>query len=400
MIEILYLIFMLIITPEFLFFIIMLFGLMLFHHRKLLTAASGFIVLSAIFIYRGGFSGYAAHFLHPNEYHLLYNLLLLLPGFGLVSHYFESSGIDEKIEGYISSDRVLLWVVFALSIVLDNIAAAMIGGILLSARYGKDVPFIMLASVIASANLGGAGSFAGDTTTVMLFVSGVSILTLAKGFIGATASQFVILFFSNRHGHSPVKRHEDNRKPLNYRMFFPLLAIPSMAVGNIVFDQPGLGLWAGLLLGVAIGRVKFHVASIVKSLENTIFLTVLVATGGLLPLAKLQPLLDKFSKDTVAVILGFLSPWFDNIPLTKIAIDIGGFDWGLLAYCVGFGGSAIWFGSSAGVALALQYPQVYETKRWLKPFFIIMFAYVIGIIAHFTIAKIVSLTAHWYRGLY
>ncbi|MBF0609383.1 MAG: hypothetical protein SFH39_13300 [Candidatus Magnetobacterium sp. LHC-1] len=99
-------------------------------------------------------------------------------------------------------------------------------------------------------------------------------------------------------------------------------------------------------------------------------------------MVKIQPVLAKFSKTTVAIILGLLSPWFDNIPLTKIAIDIGGFDWGLLAYCVGFGGSAMWFGSSAGVAIALKFPQVYETKRWIKPFFIVMLAYLFGIIAY------------------
>ena len=47
---------------------------------------------------------------------------------------------------------------------------------------------------------------------------------------------------------------------------------------------------------------------------------------------------------------------FDNIPLTALALKQGGYDWGFLAYAVGFGGSMIWFGSSAGVALANMYP--------------------------------------------
>ena len=49
--------------------------------------------------------------------------------------------------------------------------------------------------------------------------------------------------------------------------------------------------------------------------------------------------------------LGFLSAVFDNIPLTMLALAQGGYDWGLLAYAVGFGGSMMWFGSSAGVAV-------------------------------------------------
>jgi hypothetical protein len=52
---------------------------------------------------------------------------------------------------------------------------------------------------------------------------------------------------------------------------------------------------------------------------------------------------------------------FDNIPLTALALKQGGYDWGFLAYAVGFGGSMIWFGSSAGVALANMFPR---RARW------------------------------------
>src|SRR5258708_31855432 len=36
-------------------------------------------------------------------------------------------------------------------------------------------------------------------------------------------------------------------------------------------------------------------------------------------------------------------------------------DWGMLAYAVGFGGSMIWFGSSAGVALSSLFPETDST---------------------------------------
>ena len=47
----------------------------------------------------------------------------------------------------------------------------------------------------------------------------------------------------------------------------------------------------------------------------------------------------------------YCRPVFDNIPLTVLALKQGGYDWALLAYAVGFGGSMVSFGSSAGVAL-------------------------------------------------
>jgi len=34
--------------------------------------------------------------------------------------------------------------------------------------------------------------------------------------------------------------------------------------------------------------------------------------------------------------LGFVSAVFDNIPLTALALSQGGYDWGFLAYAVGF----------------------------------------------------------------
>jgi hypothetical protein len=76
--------------------------------------------------------------------------------------------------------------------------------------------------------------------------------------------------------------------------------------------------------------------------------------------------------------LGFLSSVFDNIPLTALAIKQGGYDWGFLAYAVGFGGSMIWFGSSAGVALTSQYPEGRSVVLWLRHGWHIAVAYVIG----------------------
>jgi Na+/H+ antiporter NhaD/arsenite permease-like protein len=76
--------------------------------------------------------------------------------------------------------------------------------------------------------------------------------------------------------------------------------------------------------------------------------------------------------------LGFLSAVFDNIPLTALALKQGGFDWGFLAYAVGFGGSMIWFGSSAGVALTNMYPEGRSVRLWLRHGWYVMVAYVIG----------------------
>jgi Na+/H+ antiporter NhaD/arsenite permease-like protein len=76
--------------------------------------------------------------------------------------------------------------------------------------------------------------------------------------------------------------------------------------------------------------------------------------------------------------LGFLSSVFDNIPLTALALKQGGYDWGFLAYAVGFGGSMLWFGSSAGVALSNMYPEAKSVGAWLKAGWHIALGYVVG----------------------
>src|SRR6188474_2588878 len=67
------------------------------------------------------------------------------------------------------------------------------------------------------------------------------------------------------------------------------------------------------------------------------------------------------------------SRWFFSSLLKQ-----GGYDWGYLAYCVGFGGSMIWFGSSAGVALSNMYPEARSVGRWLRHGWPIAVGYVVG----------------------
>jgi Na+/H+ antiporter NhaD/arsenite permease-like protein len=76
--------------------------------------------------------------------------------------------------------------------------------------------------------------------------------------------------------------------------------------------------------------------------------------------------------------LGFVSAVFDNIPLTKLALEQGGYDWGALAYAVGFGGSMIWFGSSAGVAVSNLFPEAKSVGVWLREGWYVVVGYIAG----------------------
>jgi hypothetical protein len=69
---------------------------------------------------------------------------------------------------------------------------------------------------------------------------------------------------------------------------------------------------------------------------------------------------------------------FDNIPLTALGLRQGGYDWGVLAYAVGFGGSMVWFGSSAGVAIASTFPGARSVRAWVRAGWHVALAYVVG----------------------
>jgi hypothetical protein len=53
----------------------------------------------------------------------------------------------------------------------------------------------------------------------------------------------------------------------------------------------------------------------------------------------------------------------------------------VLAYAVGFGGSMIWFGSSAGVAITNLFPETRSVGRWLRSGWHVALAYVAGFAA-------------------
>jgi hypothetical protein len=97
------------------------------------------------------------------------------------------------------------------------------------------------------------------------------------------------------------------------------------------------------------------------------------ASASLMPVEELS-----IASWQTALGLGLLSSVFDNIPLTALALKQGGYDCGFLACAVGFGGSMIWFGSSAGVALSNMYPEAKSVGRWLRHGWHVALACVVG----------------------
>ncbi len=133
----------------------------------------------------------------------------------------------------------------------------------------------------------------------------------------------------------------------------------------------GLAIWAALLLTMGIRRPDWSVVP--EAAKGAVFLLSLVLAASMMPVERLPD-----AEPLVAFGLGFVSAVFDNIPLTALAIRQDGYDWGVLAYAVGFGGSMIWFGSSAGVALSTSFPAARSVVSWVRQGWHVIVGYVLG----------------------
>jgi Na+/H+ antiporter NhaD/arsenite permease-like protein len=378
---------------DFILFALTLVCVALFHHHTLKVALIGLAVITLFkiafspFPEGSGVGGLVAHLAH--EWVLLANLLGLLLGFALLSKHFEASQVPAWLPKLLPDDWkgafVLLVMIFVLSSFLDNIAAALIGGTIAGVVFRRKVHIGYLAAIVAASNAGGSGSVVGDTTTTMMWIDGVSPLAVLEAYIAASLALvlFGIPAAIQQQRYSPITRDAGTRVHIDLVRVFIVAAILVTAiivnvVVNVKFNEwsdrfpfIGAAVWIVLLACVPLRRP--HWEELPGALKGSIFLLSLVLAASMMPVQKLP---DASWRVTLG--LGFVSAVFDNIPLTALALKQGGYDWGYVAFAVGFGGSMIWFGSSAGVALTNLFPDARSVFAWLRGGWHVAIAYVLG----------------------
>ena len=378
---------------DFILFGMTLLGVALFHKYTLQVALTG---LAVITLYKLGFTGFKTgegldgligHLAH--EWVILTNLLGLLVGFALLSNHFEKSHLPQVLPKYLPDDWkgafVLLVMIFVLSAFLDNIAAALIGGTIAATVFRRKVHIGYLAAIVAASNAGGSGSVVGDTTTTMMWLDGVDPRDVLHAYVAAATALVVfgIPAAIQQQRYSPIVKNEGKHAPVDWSRlgivaFILIVAIITNVTVNLSFNHLsdafpfiGVAVWLAILVCVPLRKPQWDLVP--EAFKGSVFLLSLVLCASLMPVEKL-PLASWQS----AFGLGFISSVFDNIPLTALALKQGGYDWGVLAYAVGFGGSMIWFGSSAGVALSNMYPEARSVGLWLRHGWHVAIAYVIG----------------------
>ena len=381
------------IPVDFILFALTLLGVALFHHKTLQVALTGLAAIVAYklvftgFKHGAGLDGLAHHMAH--EWVTLANLFLLLMGFALLSRHFEESRIPDEMPALLPDDWkggvVLLVLVFVLSSFLDNIAAALIGGTVARHVFEGKVHIGYLAAIVAASNAGGSGSVVGDTTTTMMWIAGVSPLAVVEAYVAAVVAMliFAVPASIQQQRYSPIQKDPSKGLKIDPARVFIVAAILIAALAanitaNLKFPALldavpvlGIAVWAVILLTAGLRAPDWKVMP--ETFKGTIFLLALVTAASLMPVEKLPA-----ASWPTALGLGFVSAVFDTIPLTALALKQGGYDWGYLAYAVGFGGSMIWFGSSAGVALSNMYPEAKSVGRWVSQGWPVALAYVVG----------------------
>lgn len=368
---------------EFIIFAVTLAGVAIFHHNNLKIAIGGLIVVVLYKLVVAQDVDLIDHFVH--EWRLVANLLGLLVGFEILADHFRQSKLAERLPALLPDDWkggfVLLLLIFAMSTFLDNIAAAMIGASIATIVYRGEVTVGYLAAIVAASNAGGAGSVIGDTTTTMMWIDGVSWLDVTHAFLPAFVA---LVVFGIPLSMAQDKRHRISKDAIESKSvdFASLGVVALILIGavmaNVWLDFPAVGVWAAIIATMWLRSPNWR--HVPKAVKGATFLLSLVLAASLMPVKELPT-----ASTSVVFALGFVSSVFDNIPLTKLALDQGGYDWGWLAYSVGFGGSMMWFGSSAGVAVSNDHPRIKNTIVFLKESWAIPVAYVVGFAALFLI---------------
>ncbi|WP_295391706.1 citrate transporter [uncultured Thiodictyon sp.] len=384
------------IPTEFILFAATLLGVASFHRHTLVVALTGLAAITGFKLAVTGFhagpglTGLLAHLGH--EWVILANLLGLLLGFALLARHFEDSRIPLLLPRFLPAGWpggfVLLVMIFVLSSFLDNIAAALIGGTVAAGVFGHRVHLGYLAAIVAAANAGGAGSVVGDTTTTMMWISGIGPLEVVHAYIaaGVALAMFGIPAAIQQQRCGATMQEVPAGVRVDWTRVGIVATILGVAVATNVlvnlhlkaaagsFPFLGAAVWVAILATAALRRPDWGLLP--EAFKGSLFLLSLVICASMMPVEQLPP-----ASWPSALALGFVSAVFDNIPLTALALKQGGYDWGVLAYAVGFGGSMIWFGSSAGVALSNLYPQAKSVGGWVRDGWHVILAYVLGFAA-------------------
>lgn len=312
--------------------------------------------------------------------------------------------------------RQLFWATgitaFLLSPVADNLTTALVLGAVVMAVGSNDKKFVALSciNVVSAANAGGAFSPFGDITTLMVWqAKKVEFFEFFDLFLPAVVNfgvpALIMSFFITT----------DKPEALNEDVALKPGAIPIIFLGiftitiAVTFERtlglpPFVGMMTGLsLLMIAAWFIRYHGEkndSEFDILENVaavewdtllFFFGVIFSVGGLGFLGYLEflsvTLYSDLGPSVTNIAIGGISAIVDNIPVMFAVLtmnpEMDHFQWLLVTFTAGVGGSLLSVGSAAGVALMGVARGQYTFFSHLKWTPVILLGYAASIAMHF-----------------
>ena len=315
-------------------FVSMLLGILFLHDYNVEVALGG---LAALMLYNAytGDAGYTPHmgehFVH--EAGSLLNLGFMIAGFAVLAKTFEESKLGDAMPRWLPDDwrggAMLICMVCVMSAFLDNIAACLIGGVVAKEvfkdRKGRTRLTVgYIAALVMASNLGGAPSPIGDTTTIMIVNAGIPSDRVLAGVPGVMVGCLVLAYFAGRQqdAHQRILKDEAKGTTVNLRIVMAVIVtLIFVIIGTLTIHLTSVGVWAGLIVAGAFAfhHIPWREGWAHSTVRSSLFLVALVACASLMP--KFLPAPSWGS----TLGLGVMSAFFDNIPLTDLAIRQGGF---------------------------------------------------------------------------
>ena len=297
--------------------------------------------------------------------------------------------------------HALLWrmafLTFVLSAILDNLTTSIVMVMLLRKLvYERADRLVYAATIVISANAGGAFSPIGDVTTIMLWNGGMLSASgvIIELFVPSLVAMVVPVALLQRQLHGSLVMPEGKAEAVvdeltaRERKVVFFLGVGGLIFVPIYHSLTGLPPFVGILLALGVvwlatelfygnkrnrnkEGVKKRVSKLLSRIDMTtilFFLGILMAVACLTEIGVLTDFgqwLERVSGSNdyvVTGLIGIISSIVDNVPLVAgcmgmypiaptgdMAVD--GIFWQLLAYCAGVGGSMLIIGSAAGVVV-------------------------------------------------
>lgn len=346
------------------------------HHKARKSALIGNIVMVAwVLITKPA----VLHHTFNHDAITITDTVVAVGGFSLLATLIAKSGLLNLVarksgNGFWGALFSLLWQVMSYGV--DNVASALNGGAIAKLKYGERVHPQYLFAIAGLANAFGAMSAIGDGTSMCLWISGINYWTFWQAWPGVLVFFLIVAPVAAWQQARYAQGHERTNIRARPIRITPIVLFLLSLLAAILFRRTGLPASFGVCGGVITAYYLFKLrpkkrefrdaAYTVVFLFNLMFMAALCGVKGVPD--------PSFNQEMG---LGIFSALFDNYPLTFLAIKQGFHDWPVLAFFVGVGGSILYFGNAASVALSEKFVAV-KAIRFTWPMSVLILLAVIA----------------------